>query len=80
MRDCIECRQCNRKGKPSVTKYSMFCDTHFIGIKKTTKSIIFRKILIRLKTLTELKDNMLNRRFDEKKGLNSKGFRKRWFE
>lgn len=79
-RNCQVCKQCNHKGRPSVTKYSLYCDKNFIGIKKTVKSSLFRSILSRLSKLNEIKDRMFNRRFDEKKGMNTKGFRKRYFE
>ena len=28
---CLECRQCNRKGKPSVTRLSIYCDKHHVN-------------------------------------------------
>jgi hypothetical protein len=79
MRDCLSCKQCNRKGKPSVTKNSMYCDLHYIGIKRNLKSGLFRKIMLRFTNFKNIKETMFNKRFDEKKGLNKKGFRERWF-
>ena len=68
---CMECRQCNRKGKPSVTRLSKYCDEHYT--KQTAKPSMFG-------FLTRIKDSLGFKRFDEKTSkLNTKGFRKDWF-
>ena len=68
---CVECRQCNRKGKPSVTRYSKYCDNHYIGLVKTKGKFAF---------FTRIKDRLFEKRFSDEKGdLNTKGFRKGWF-
>ena len=68
---CSECRQCNRKGKPSVMRLSMYCDKHFIGQVKTKS--LFSKIM-------SIKDRLFNKRYDEKANrLEKKGFRDNWF-
>lgn len=80
-RNCISCRQCNRKGKPSVTKYSLYCDRNYTNIKRTNKSSIWRKILLRINIFKKLKESFIDKRFNDTIGdLNTKGFRKRYFE
>ena len=41
-RKCHECKQCNHKGKPSVTKYSLYCDKKFLH--DTERYSIFDKL------------------------------------
>jgi len=68
---CIECRQCNHKGKPSVSRLSKYCDTHY-KYRKTKKSLF--------SGLINIKNKLFEKRYDENKNdLNSKGFRKSWF-
>lgn len=61
---CSDCRQCNRKGKPSVTRDSEYCRTHVVGNKP---SVGF---------FASIKKNILNR-FKDKEGnqMPVKGFR-----
>jgi len=73
---CNVCKQCNRKGKPSVTRLSKYCDEHYIKRVKTKRSIFG--------FLTKVKDKIYDRRikYNEDgsiKDFNSKGFRKDWF-
>lgn len=73
---CIECKQCNHKGKPSVTRLSTYCDNHYIRRVKTKKSIFG--------FLTNVKNKFFDKRikYNEKgkiQDLNTKGFRKSWF-
>ena len=68
--NCLECRQCNRKGKPSVLKSSSYCDSHRIR----------NKISKRIGLFATIKERLFNKRFDEiKNDFKSKGFRKSWF-
>jgi len=68
---CAECRQCNRKGKPSVARYSAYCDSHVKKGMQVNRSGIFQRF----------KDFIYERRYDEKtKQLKTtKGFRPSWF-
>jgi len=73
---CIECKQCNRKGKPSVTRFSKYCDTHYIHKTKVKKGMF--------NWFTNLKNKYYEKRvkYDKDgkpKDLNTKGFRKSWF-
>ena len=68
--NCVECRQCNRKGKPSVSKFSSYCDTHRIKNKITKRIGLFQLI----------KSKLFDKRYNESKNdLKYKGFRKDWF-
>jgi len=70
---CRDCGQCNRKGKPSVSRFSKYCDQHFgagHGIFKAVKSSGF---------ILDLKARLFERRADKETGLKSRGFRKSWF-
>jgi len=74
--DCVECRRCNRKGKPSVTRMSKYCDEHYVKRIQAKKSIFG--------FLTNIKNKFFDKRvtYDEKgkvKEFKSKGFRKSWF-
>jgi len=68
---CVECRKCNIKGKPSVTRLSKYCDEHYtyrVQVKK------------RFGLFMDIKNKFLDKRFDDKKKkLNKKGFRESWF-
>ena len=69
---CLVCKQCNRKGKPSVTRLSSYCDKHFVGQIKA-KINLFSK-------LTSIKDRLFEKRIGEEgKSINKKGFREDWF-
>jgi len=69
---CLVCRQCNRKGKPSVTRLSSYCDKHYIN-QVRAKLGLFSKLI-------SFKDRLFNKRFDEKTNkLDKKGFRDDWF-
>ena len=69
---CSVCRQCNRKGKPSVTRLSSYCDKHYIN-QVRAKTSLFSK-------LVSVKDRLLEKRFDEKtQSLKKKGFREDYF-
>ena len=68
---CNECRQCNSKGKPSVTRGSAYCDSHIkYGIQVNRVGLFQR-----------FKDYLFERRYDEKekKMRTTKGFRPSWF-
>lgn len=52
---CCDCKRCNRKGKPSVTRNSEYCRTHFV---ENNPSIGF---------FASIKKNLLNR-FKDKEG------------
>lgn len=77
---CKECRQCNRKGKPSVSRYSKYCNNHHINkiqIKKGNFKNLFNY-------LTKIKDKYLEKRtkINEKgevEKIKTKGFREDWF-
>jgi len=72
---CVECRQCNHKGKPSVRRFSPYCDKHYkhgVQVKN------------RFGFLTNIRDKLVERRqkYDDDGNLqdfNAKGFRKSWF-
>ena len=69
---CRECRQCNRKGRPSVTRLSKYCDNHYVYRVKTKGGL--------LKFFTGVKDRIFEKRLDEKGQLKTtKGFRPSWF-
>jgi len=68
---CLECGQCNRKGRPSVMRLSKYCDDHHK--KQVVKQSMFS-------FLTKIRDSLGFKRFDEKTSkLNTKGFRADWF-
>ena len=68
---CNVCKQCNHKGKPSVTRFSKYCDNHYVKRVQTKKKLGF---------FTEVKNRFFDKRHDEKKNkLNTKGFRESWF-
>ena len=75
---CYKCGQCNKKGKPSVMRYSKYCDTHYTGrdITKTKKGLF--------SIFTDVKNKFWDKRVQYNKDgtmkkLESKGFRKSWF-
>lgn len=73
---CVECRQCNSKGKPSVMRFSKYCDNHYIHRVKVKKSIFG--------IFTKIKNKMMDKRvkYNEDgsiKEFNKKGFRDSWF-
>ena len=73
---CLECRQCNHKGKPSVTRFSKYCDNHYKFREKPKKSLFG--------WLTNIKDKFAERRTQYNddgsiKDMNTKGFRRSWF-
>jgi len=73
---CVECRQCNRKGKPSVLRFSKYCDDHHIYRVKTKKK--------KLAWFTDIKNKFVEKRteYDDEgkmKDMNTKGFRNSWF-
>ena len=77
-RNCQIYKNCNRKGKPSVMKYSAYCDSNVINIHK---ELFWETLKLRLNIFKKAKDFFFERRFDEKTNkLNTKGFRKNWFE
>ena len=71
---CIDCGQCNHKGKPSVMRGSMYCDTHYHQLGKIGW-------LDRIKRFfgfkEQFKDKLVDKFYDKKKGeMNKiKGFR-----
>jgi hypothetical protein len=70
---CSNCKNCNRKGKPSVTRYSKYCNENFKRRIKTKKGFI--------NSLLNIKDKLFEKRFNsETKDLELKGFRKSWFK
>lgn len=74
---CSDCRQCNRKGKPSISRYSKYCKTHYKTNNKTDKKQ-------NIGVFTNIKNKLFDKRtkYDEEgnmKDLNQKGFRKIWF-
>lgn len=74
MTDCRVCRQCNRKGRPSVMKGSAYCDSHINIGKKVNRVGLFSRF----------KDFLFDRRteYDEEgelKEFNKRGFRESWF-
>ena len=71
MISCSECRQCNRKGKPSVLRGSKYCNEHIITVKR--KSVLF-------KWVDNIKDKIMDKRLDKDGKLTtSKGFRQSWW-
>ncbi len=72
---CIECKQCNHKGKPSVSRFSKYCNEHYIRKTQVKKSFF--------NWLTSLKNSIYDKRAYDKDGnvkkLNTKGFRESWF-
>jgi hypothetical protein len=71
-RHCIECKQCNRKGKPSVTKHSKYCDSYYKKQSKPTDD--------KLSFWTRIRDKYFEKRYDEKQDkMETKGFRPSWF-
>ena len=69
---CHECRQCNRSGRPSVTRLSKHCDDHYVNRIKSKGGL--------LKFFTDVKDKIFEKRLDDKGQLKTtKGFRKSWF-
>ena len=59
-------------------KYSAYCDSNFISIHK---ELFWEALKLRLNIFKKAKDFFFERRFDEKTNrLNTKGFRKNWFE
>ncbi|RLF50594.1 MAG: hypothetical protein DRN24_06270 [Thermoplasmata archaeon] len=68
---CSVCRQCNRKGKPSVSRFSAYCDSHVKEGIRVNRSGMFQRI----------KDFIYAKRYDEEqKNVNvTKGFRPSWF-
>lgn len=73
---CKDCKQCNRKGRPSVTRLSKYCDNHFVHRVKVEKSNVG--------FFTNLKNKFFDNRakYDEKGRLvefKNKGFRRDWF-
>lgn len=71
MIECHDCRQCNRKGRPSVMRNSGYCTSHVREGIRSERSGLFQK----------LRDFITDRRFDEKtaKLKTNKGFRPSWF-
>jgi len=72
---CQECRQCNRKGKPSVSRGSKYCDMHIISRRKAEKKFGF---------FTDIKNKLWDKRSEynkegELKKVEKKGFRPSWF-
>ena len=67
---CSVCRQCNRKGKKSVSRHSAYCDSHKKEGVKNNRVGLFKRF----------KDFISERRFDDKeKTMKTDGFRKSWF-
>jgi len=74
--ECYKCRQCNRKGRPSVMRLSKYCDDNYIRRVKTKRSIF--------SFFTKVKTKYFDKRakYNEDgtmKDLNTKGFRESWF-
>ena len=67
---CSVCKQCNTKGKPSVTRHSKYCYEHRLGIKHSSFTFF-----------TNIKDKIFNMRYDakENKLKTQKGFRPSWW-
>jgi len=73
---CRECRQCNRKGKPSIARGSAYCDSHYIHRAKTKRGWF--------SFITDVKNKFMDKRtkYNEDgtiKEFNKKGFRESWF-
>lgn len=73
---CSDCRQCNHKGKPSVMRGSMYCDTHRVG-KPVTKEQ--KGFFSRIKDRFFEKRTVKDKETDEIKEVLTKGFRESWF-
>jgi hypothetical protein len=70
MQRCNECKQCNRKGKPSVTRESSYCYSH-----RTQKDIL------RLSIFSRIKERIQNSFLDEFGNIKKlRGFRKSWIK
>ena len=62
-------------------KYSAYCDSNFKNISNIYNKSIWESFKLRLNIFKKAKDFFFERRFDEKTNrLNTKGFRKNWFE
>jgi len=69
---CLDCGRCNKKGKPSVTRLSKYCDENYVRKLQTKKSLF--------SFFTGIKDKFFNKRYDEEYNkMNTKGFRPSWF-
>ena len=71
---CAECGVCNRKGKPSVSRFSAYCDSHVKKLKKTNRIGLFNRF----------RDFLFDKRakLDESgqiKEFKKNGFRESWF-
>jgi hypothetical protein len=68
---CLDCGQCNRKGKPSVMRFSAYCDSHIKQGISVNRVGLFERF----------KDFITQRRYDEKENMmkTTKGFRPSWF-
>lgn len=68
---CGNCKQCNRKDKPSVMRYSAYCSSHIRYGLKINRSGLFERFV----------DFIFNKRYDEKnnKLKTTKGFRPSYF-
>lgn len=78
---CRECRQCNRKGKPSVMRGSAYCDSHRKYYTHKRKGLFG---WISKKFFSKVKDRTYNKRIEYNddgsvKEFNKKGFRESWF-
>lgn len=76
-RSCIECRCCNHKGKPSVTKYSKYCDEQYLLSHKTTPkffSFLFERVDHFKERFKKFQENRITT-----KGVKTKGFREVFF-
>ena len=67
---CMDCRQCNRKGKPSVMRGSIYCDKHFVHRVQTKK---------KTGLFAGIRDRFMEKRYDPERGIKKKGFRESWF-
>jgi len=74
---CSQCKQCNRKGKPSVSRYSKYCNTNHIN-KKIIKQGILTSIFTKIKNKYYDARVKYNEQGQIKK-MNTKGFRTDWF-
>ena len=73
---CRECGQCNRKGKPSVSRLSKYCDNHYVKPSVTKRNWFG--------WLTDVKNKLMDKRVKlnedgSVKSFNKKGFREDWF-
>ena len=66
---CCVCRQCNRKGKPSVSRGSAYCDSHIKTISQVNRSGLFSRF----------KDFLNERRSKYDKEGNLKEFKQKGF-